>query len=72
MAGEFFGPTKQFQIKGRGRAVAGRLDRIPASAGSFVRMSQYTASLLDGITALADCGVIAGDSLPDLQILEWR
>ena len=72
MAGEYFGPIKQFQIMGLGRAVADRLARSPPSVGSFVRMSQYTASLLDGTTGLADCGVIARDFLPDLQILEWR
>ena len=71
LAGQFFGPIKQFQVVGQARAIADRLDRESASAGSKVRMSQYTADLLDGTANFVEQGRIARDGLADLRILEW-
>jgi class 3 adenylate cyclase len=71
LAGEFFGPIKQFQVVGKARAVADRLDRAPASAGSFVRMSQYTADHVECSEKLVERGHIAREGLVDLRILEW-
>ena len=72
LAGEFFGPIKQFQIVGKVRAIADRPDREPASRGSVVRMSQYTADHIEGLENLVERSRIAREGLADLRILEWQ
>lgn len=72
LAGQFFGPIRQYQIVGMARAVADRLDRARASAGSCVRLSQYTADLLGDVDVLIEAGAIAREGLEALRVFEWR
>ncbi|MBN1673602.1 MAG: adenylate/guanylate cyclase domain-containing protein [Kiritimatiellae bacterium] len=72
MKGDLFGPTRQFQVVGTAMAVASRLAKVWPRRESAIRMSQYTAELLDPAVRLEETGTIARAGLADLRILVCR
>lgn len=73
MAGNYFGPNKQFQVIGKAMAIADRLYRFPRTGGgkSSVRMSQFTRDLVQTSDEFVQLGTIPRESLEDLKVLEW-
>jgi class 3 adenylate cyclase len=71
LAGQTFGPIKQFQVVGIARAVADRISRHGTSPHSIVRMSQYTRQLLDDTEDISEAGSLAREGLENLRVFEW-
>lgn len=71
MAGDFFGPMKQYQIVGAAMATATRLSDIRYRRGSSVRMSQYTVELIRPTDGLQEIGMIPREGLDDLRIITY-
>ena len=46
MAGDFFGPTRQFQIIGKARAIVERMTSVNISNKSCILFSQYTREVI--------------------------
>jgi adenylate cyclase len=72
LKGAEFGPIRQFQIIGKGMAVAERLSRFYAPGGSSIRMSQYTTALIHNANSFDEAGTIARESLEDLRVLLYQ
>jgi adenylate cyclase len=68
LKGAEFGPIRQFQIIGKGMAVADRLARFHGPGGSAIRMSQYTTALIRTTRRIDEAGTIPRDSLEDLSV----
>ena len=71
LAGQYFGPIKQFQLVGIARAIADRISRHGTSPHSTIRLSQYTRQLLDDTEDISEAGSIEREGLEDLQVFEW-
>lgn len=71
LAGQTFGPIKQFQVVGIARAIADRISRHGTSPDSIIRMSQYTRQLLDDTEDISEAGSIKREGLEDLRVFEW-
>lgn len=71
MAGDFFGPTKQYQIVGAAMSIATRLSKARDRRGSCIRMSQYTVELIHPQNSLQETGTIKRDNLEDLKIFTY-
>jgi adenylate cyclase len=72
LRGAEFGPIRQFQIIGKGMAVAERLSRFNAPGGSSIRMSQYTTALIRPAHTFDEAGTIARESLEDLRVFLYH
>lgn len=68
MAGDFFGPAKQFEIVGKAMAIADRLSRARRIDRSLIRMSQYTANLLSHLEDLEQTESITAGYMEYLDI----
>lgn len=68
MAGDFFGPTKQYQIVGAAMSIATRLSKARDRRGTCIRMSQYTVDFVHPKDSLQETGTIKRDNLEDLKI----
>ncbi|MFH1725063.1 MAG: adenylate/guanylate cyclase domain-containing protein [Elusimicrobiota bacterium] len=72
MGGDFFGPTKQFQIVGAAVLIADHLFKMKDTDGSVIRMSQYTADKINAPEPLQEEGLIKRDGSEDLRVYGYR
>lgn len=71
MAGDYFGPIKQFQVIGKGVAIAERLSRLPSSDVSCIRMSQYTFNLVQPRDGIIQTETVTREPLEELSVYSW-
>ena len=71
LAGQYFGPIKQFQVVGIARAIAERISRHGRSPQSMIRMSQYTRQWLGDREDIREAGSIVREGLENLRVFEW-
>ncbi|CAN5295113.1 hypothetical protein BH11PSE11_BH11PSE11_10460 [soil metagenome] len=71
MLADVFGPSQQFQIIGSAVIIADRIVKAGGTSGSAVRMSQYTADLLQKREELAETDKLGRDNLDDLRIYSF-
>ena len=71
MAGDWFGPTKQFQVVGRAAAIADRLSKCSRFNRSFIRMSQYTLDFIKPPEGIEETGKISRENLDDLRVFTY-
>ena len=71
MAGDWFGPIKQFQVVGKAMTTADRLIRTPPILDSTVQMSQYTYNLICPHEGIKETGSIGRDNLEDLKVFTY-
>ena len=72
LGGEFFGPTKQFQIVGAAVSIAKRLSEVKPLPESFIRMSQYTASIIDAPGLIQEKELIERTGSDSLKLYTYR
>lgn len=70
--GDIFGPAKQFQIVGAAVSVMQRLSKANPLSGSFIRMSQYTAGIINAPELIQEEGIIERDGLEALKLYAFR
>jgi class 3 adenylate cyclase len=71
MAGDYFGPIKQFQVVGTAMIIADRLSRFRYSPTACITMSQYTFDLIQPHEGIAQTGTIARPHLEELRVYRW-
>ncbi len=68
MAGDFFGPTRQFQIIGKARAIVERMTSVNISNKSCILFSQYTREVIRTKDTVEEIGTIERTGLEDLRV----
>jgi class 3 adenylate cyclase len=71
LSGDYFGPTRQFQIVGDAMSVADRLSNAARVESSSILMSQLTLDLLNHPNDLKEVGIIKRDELEDLRLFRY-
>lgn len=72
LAGQEFGPIRQFQVIGKARNLMDRIERVAVNPGPVLCLSRHTADLLADSSGLQHAGMVEREGQPPLEILEWR
>lgn len=72
MGGDFFGPTKQFQVVGKGVAVADRIFNHRRPNGSGVWMSRQTMDALESGDSIVPDGAAEREGAESLVVFAYR